>query len=259
MARRLQAGFHGRFGFFWFTRAPAHIRGGRVFLDLSRREWVELESPPFIELATIRTPEDVLRFVSAFGLLECGDLLESHGMFRKPNPSETVLSILKTARDALFVIRGSKLLDRATSGDADCVARYRQLMLLRARSRKPSSRRDAKEIADFARSVKTCSDEQLLMDLRKQIDDTIQSQIRGTEAGFGYDQNRDDWQFEMLPANLRAWCFIGIATMIKKREVVGICRRCDSVFRVVDPRQQFCGKSCAARDRYLRMKARRAI
>jgi hypothetical protein len=190
-----------------------------------------------LALAGVKTPEDVLLFVSRFGLLLNGATTWEHES-QSAEIYEPVLDYVRAADELRLIIATLNNVRRGFEGDEEALVRLRQNF--------SGNRTHA-----------------LLVAASKWAADRLQRKL-GEARPFVYDRAAmgetvppGRFRIGILPETLLAACYMQIAVALAEKEPIEVCPECTRAFIVEDGRQRFCTPACASRARFRRFLPKR--
>lgn len=259
----------------WF-RGPATQQGDAIVMDGRHAERYDpmKESRIGIELARVRTPDDAVKFVTRFGLLD----QPSHVFDFEPCPAGEIrqpFTDFERAAEDLRAILHVMIAVRKASVTHDAAA----MMRLRESFGGVLPDADITVNTDDGPSVVNSHD--LLPDGSWAPADDRTVLVRASHWAamslwWGlrqadaracviepaeHDQTiaPGGLRLGILPKTLLGFCYMTIAHAITATEPLATCDECQCVFVVDDARQRFCNPKCSGRARFRRFKTNQTV
>ncbi len=225
-----------------WLRGPAWISGDQVVLDFQRSTSYQplMERRIWIELTRVRTPPDVVNFVTQYGLLEksrdCRGLL--HPKDIPAQDSEPTSDFIEAGAKLRHIAETMVYVRRAASGDDGAMAWLRD---------------------GFGRD-EAADDRAVMMEASHSAAWAVNNGLLASGANpyvfdraqMGESVDPGHWRVGVLPESLRGVCYLMLALSLADREPLEICEQCERLFVVEDPRQRFCTPTCSTRARVAR-------
>lgn len=186
-----------------------------------------------LALARVWSTEDVVRFVSEFGLLDSGSVDGEEPTMREP-----VSAVVSLAEDLRGIFRTARDVRRAAAGNAVALDH------LRGRFSEVANR--VRKATDDRSVLLTASEWGVSGPINNGL---VSASPYMTDRAFSQPLSPGSYRFGVLPDTLRQVCYMQAALRLSEREPFEVCEECGRPFRVTDARQRFCSSSCASRTR----------
>ena len=225
-----------------WVRGPARIAGEWIVIDPSDVErYAPIETPPralMLALAGVQTREQILSFVSRYGLLKHGP--------DAPVLREAVADFEEEAHLVYSMIYLAKALKGAVAGDLD------QCDIVQAL---------APTITKLFQAP-AASEAELYVQASAAIGAIVSQKLQPTSlsiiAGCLLNADIPAGSFVYLeqPPNLLGFVYVQVARQLVERAPIMVCPECSRLFAPRHGRQRFCTPACASRGRFRTFKAR---
>ena len=226
-----------------WVRGPARIEDGAVVLEEGRAQGYALRDVDqvILELAALRSPEDVVSFVGRHGLLVRGPTSYRAGKGREPLDDWT-----HAVRHAYLTTGLYRALrEAARTGSATPV---RSFFEGRAWEGDQLPRDDEECLAFIGKKLA----EILSVHVSRCSNALIPAFALEGEAGPG------EFVFLHRPPDLLAAAHTSFASLVGRRVVLLLCAGCPRLFYPESGKQKYHNKACASTDRGRRLRERRA-
>lgn len=255
-----------------WLRGPAWIDPPAVVLDAARATTYQPLAEPLIglELARVRTNDEVVAFVHRFGLLQVTPAGRPQGAPLR----ESLDVFLRIAIEVGELFEAAIVLQQATRGDKAALSALRAAVVVPDDEMYPFrqekdgtwTERRAAEIWSPEERYVGADDRTILIAASEQIARQVNEALSGEDSGLqfldraamGEDAPPGKWRMGMMPSTLAGACYLSVALTLVDQEPIGICAEpsCRRVFFIKDGRQRFCTATCANRARFKRYKDR---
>ena len=228
------------------TVAQPWIRGPKVhhakgWVELGRdglEEYVPISEPNLVfDLASVRTPSDVVEFVRRYGLLR-------HGT-RDGDLRESLADWEQTAVQLSALLRLASTLQAAVTGDADALSALRDVFEPAARPLFAEQATTDAEILDQMSVLVAWMLSSGLEGCQERVEAEVQWRL-GADGGAGPPAR---FRFSVEAPDLVGCAYHAAALLVTNRYPLAACEEDGRFFLVQDPRQRFCSPRCAARAR----------